>query len=217
MTWTKLSDDWTDDTWTLSDAAYRLHADALVWSNRKLLDLQIPKDDVARISKGSTGLQELLDGSWWLDAGDHYLIQHHAMYQPTREQVLKRQQANRTNGKRGGRPGRERKTQPVSDSQSHSVSERAGQPTHPAPVTPVEMSHIQHPETQSLSESLTHGDGTGRDWKDSLKRAGTNDTGDLESIAHVIAIARKTGCAECQRRAAFANAQPCPDHEEKSA
>jgi hypothetical protein len=42
MTWAKLSDDFTDDCWTLSDGAFRLHVEGLVWSNRKLLDLVIP-------------------------------------------------------------------------------------------------------------------------------------------------------------------------------
>ena len=34
MTWTKLSDDFGDDCWELSDAAYRLHVEGLLWSNR---------------------------------------------------------------------------------------------------------------------------------------------------------------------------------------
>jgi hypothetical protein len=31
MTWTKLSDDFSDDCWELSDAAVRLHMEGLVW------------------------------------------------------------------------------------------------------------------------------------------------------------------------------------------
>ena len=44
MTWTKLSDDYSDDCWTLSDAAYRTHTDGLVWSNRKLLNGRLAKE-----------------------------------------------------------------------------------------------------------------------------------------------------------------------------
>jgi hypothetical protein len=44
MTWTKLSDDFSDDCWQLSDAAYRLHVDGLNWSNRKLLNCLLSKD-----------------------------------------------------------------------------------------------------------------------------------------------------------------------------
>lgn len=35
MTWTKVSDDFTDECWTLSDEAFRLHIEGLTWSNRK--------------------------------------------------------------------------------------------------------------------------------------------------------------------------------------
>lgn len=101
MTWTKLSDDFTDDTWTLSDAAYRLHSDGLVWSNRKLLDLHIPKDDVRRF-KTPEAIGELLDGGWWTIDGNHYVIVHHARYQRMREAVINQQTVNKENrAKRG--------------------------------------------------------------------------------------------------------------------
>lgn len=115
MTWTKLSDDFTDDTWTLSDAAHRLHVDGLVWSNRKLLDLRIPKADLARVSPRAEVVPELLDAGFWVDDSDAYVIRHHARYQRTREQVLKQQETNKANRARGvARPVREQ----------HSVDER---------------------------------------------------------------------------------------------
>ena len=46
MTWTKLSDDFSDDCWQLSDAAYRLHTEGLIWSNRKLLNLRLDKAEM---------------------------------------------------------------------------------------------------------------------------------------------------------------------------
>lgn len=144
MTWTKLSDDYSDDCWTLSDAAFRLHTEGLVWSNRKLLDLRIPKDDLRRFAKCPEVAPELLAVGWWTDEGDHYVIRHHGAYQPTRDAVLTRQAANAENGKKGGRPrkgtgvGRERSEMPTSSSETQSV-------------------------TEPLSESRTHRDGTGRD------------------------------------------------------
>jgi uncharacterized caspase-like protein len=184
MTWTKLSDDWTDDTWTLSDAAHRLHTDALVWSNRKLLDLRIPKEDLPRLSRASESVSELLDGSWWKDEGDHYLIQHHGIYQRTRAQVIKQQEANRLNGRQGGRPGRERhapKTTPVTQSVSESLS-----------------------ELQSGSE--TERDGTGQD-KNSLTEQQQTHTRTAAETA------RATGCYSCQRAAGFnPDGPPCPEH-----
>lgn len=139
MTWTKLSDDFGDDCWTLSDAAVRLHVDGLVWSNRKLLDCQLPKDDLARVSRAAGAVDELVSVGWWTDAGEHYVIRHHAVYQRTRDQVLRQQEANRKNGRRGGLVGRER---------------------HPADTEPADES-----VSESLDESVSERDGTGLVWK----------------------------------------------------
>jgi hypothetical protein len=166
MTWTKLSDDFTDDCWSLSDAAYRLHSEGLVWSNRKLLDLLIPKEDVPRFAKHPEAVTELLDQGFWKDVGDRYLIRHHAQYQRTREAVIKQQDINRQNGGKGGRPkgkGREQVgdvTQGKTQSPTEPLSESRTNPTtqwvkaHPKtePVSPFASSRV---ETQSLTEPLT--------------------------------------------------------------
>lgn len=136
MTWTKLSDDFADDCWTLSDAALRLHVEGLCWSNRKLLDLRIPKDDLRRF-KRPEAVQELINVGWWSDDGDAYFIRHHGQYQRSREAVVKQQEANRSNGRKGGRPVKPAREQALS-SETHSVSE-------------------------SSTETGTQRDGTGRD------------------------------------------------------
>ena len=41
--WTKLGDEFSDEAWNLSDAAFRTHVEALMWSNRLGLDGMIPK------------------------------------------------------------------------------------------------------------------------------------------------------------------------------
>ncbi|GAA3172739.1 hypothetical protein GCM10010531_27830 [Blastococcus jejuensis] len=125
MTWTKLSDDYSDDCWTLSDAAFRLHTEALVWNNRKLLDLRIPKADLRRFAKTPEAAPELLAVGWWSDDGDAYVIRHHGTYQRTREQVLAQQTANAENGRRGGRPRKPREISemPSSTQETQSVSE----------------------------------------------------------------------------------------------
>jgi hypothetical protein len=46
MTWTKHPDDYADQLWSLSDAAYRLHCSATVFSNRTLTDGYVPADRV---------------------------------------------------------------------------------------------------------------------------------------------------------------------------
>ena len=106
MTWTKLSDDFSDDCWELSDAALRLHVEGLVWSNRKLLDLILCKEDMVRWAKRPAAADELVNAGWWRDEGDYYLIVHHARYQRAREVTLKLQERNQRNGARGGRPAK---------------------------------------------------------------------------------------------------------------
>lgn len=130
MTWTKFSDDFTDDCWVLTDAAYRLHTDGLIWSNRKLLDLCIPKEDVARFAKRPEVVSELLDQGFWTDVGSAYVIRHHAQYQRTREAVIKQQEVNRENGGKGGRPkGRTREqVQDVTNLKTHSQTEPQSEP-----------------------------------------------------------------------------------------
>lgn len=127
MTWTKLSDDFLDDCWELSDAAWRLHVEGLVWSNRKLTDLTLKKNDVLRWAKRPGAAAELVGCGWWSDRGDHYEINHHGVYQRTKEQVLKQQQANKRNGSRGGRarPAREQ-ADDLKPSETESLSERDG-------------------------------------------------------------------------------------------
>jgi hypothetical protein len=135
MTWTKLSDDFSDDCWRLSDAAWRLHVEGLLWSNRKLLDLALDKDEMRCWAKHPDAAAELVANGWWRDEGKHYLIIHHALYQRSREAVLKQQEVNKRNGRKGGRPpSREQaadiqpeqppETDSVSDSVSESPSER---------------------------------------------------------------------------------------------
>ncbi len=137
MSSAKLSDDFGDDCWTLSDPAFRLHTE----NGRKLLDCRIPKDDVRRFAKNPDAVRELLDCGWWTEEGDYYVIRHHGQYQRTREAVVAQQAANARNGQKGGRPKKPPREQ-VDDLKSS-------------------------PETQSVSESLsrteTQRDRTGQD------------------------------------------------------
>ncbi|BAS16602.1 hypothetical protein AHiyo8_49050 [Arthrobacter sp. Hiyo8] len=103
MSWAKFSDDYADDCWTLSDAAFRLHAEGIIWSNRKLLDMRIPNDDLCRF-KRPEAVHELLEAGFWSDRGTHFEILHHSEYQRTREAVIATQTRSRTNGAKGGRP-----------------------------------------------------------------------------------------------------------------
>lgn len=151
MTWTKISDDFTDDTWSLSDQAYRLHTEGLIWSNRKLLDLKLPKDDVRRFAKHPDAVHELVEGGWWEDIGDSYIVRHHARYQRSREAVIKQQTVNKQNRARRGqndKPTREIAPNDSLNDSSHGM-DRTGQdrpgrrevptikPTTEWPVVPI--------------------------------------------------------------------------------
>jgi hypothetical protein len=128
VTWSKLSDDYGDDCETLSDAAFRLHTEAIVWSNRKLLDCRVPRSDVRRFARDPEGsaMPELVDAGFWQLDGDVIVIVHHAAYQRSRADVVKQQAANARNGRKGGRAHRApRELNPGSNSLSNLVSDSA--------------------------------------------------------------------------------------------
>jgi hypothetical protein len=164
MTWTKLSDDFSDDCDELTSDAFRLHVEGLIRSNRKLLDLRLGKSKIAKwvwnYEAALTAVKELLEIGWWTDEGDHYLIRHHGVYQRTREQVLRQQEVNQRNGKRGGRP-------------------------------PREIANPHNPETESLTESLTERDGSGQDWPGREEAlSGSGETQNQDSPAAICRYCR---------------------------
>jgi hypothetical protein len=77
MTWTKLGDEFSDAAAPLSDAAFRTHVEALCWSNRRLLDLTIPKASLKRFAETdhpNAAAKELVEAGWWEDHGDGWWI-----------------------------------------------------------------------------------------------------------------------------------------------
>lgn len=142
MTWTKLSDDFSDDCWELSDEAFRLHVEGLLWSARKLLDLVLAKDEMHRWAKHPEAVSELVERGYWRDEGDgRYRIVHHACYQRSRAQEMRRQEANRANAHERWRP---RASKPQSKPQCDSHNDWQS-------------------ESDSQSDSQCEMDGTGRD------------------------------------------------------
>lgn len=175
MTWTKVSDDFSDDCWQLSDRAFRLHVEGLIWSNRKLLDLLLDKDDLRRWAKHPDAAEELVACGWWADEGDRYRIRHHGSYQRSRDVVLKLQERNQRNGVRGGRPPKVPR-------------ERFG-PKADKPKTQLGSEMESQVETQRV--------GTGRDWP-GLQESGTA----LEPRQHETAQCADSSvlCADCAER-----------------
>jgi hypothetical protein len=77
VTWTKLGDEFAGETARLSDAAFRTHVEALIWSNHRLLDLMIPQRDVRRLAETldmDEAVKELIESGWWEERGDAYWI-----------------------------------------------------------------------------------------------------------------------------------------------
>lgn len=77
MTWTKLGDEFSDEARDLTDAEVRTHIDALNWSNRRGLDLHVPKRDLRRFAESQAAdeaVAGLLAKDWWKDRGDAWYI-----------------------------------------------------------------------------------------------------------------------------------------------
>jgi len=77
VTWTKLGDEFGPESADLTDAEYRTHVEALVYSSWRLLDLHVPKSEVRRFA-GSPAAEAAVDGlvvkGWWEDRGDAWYI-----------------------------------------------------------------------------------------------------------------------------------------------
>lgn len=68
MTWTKIGDEYSDWARGLSDAAFRTHTEALIWSNRRGLDLIISGRDLHRFAETmdpAAAVAELVASGWW--------------------------------------------------------------------------------------------------------------------------------------------------------
>jgi hypothetical protein len=128
MTWTKQGDKFADECWELSDAAYRLHDEGLIWSNRKTTDGRLAKDDMVRWAKRPGSAEELVARGWWEDRGDHYQIIHHIGYQRTAAQIAKQSIANAKNAnRRWSKKGAPDESSCDSQSDSQCDMDRTGQ------------------------------------------------------------------------------------------
>jgi hypothetical protein len=122
MTWTKIGDEFADHCWRLSDAAFRLHVEGLVWSNRKHLDGRLSKGEPWSWTRCPEAVTELVTKNWWEDCGDDYLILNHMGWQRTAEQWFHQSRVNTSNGRKGGRP-RKPKTESLTELETESKSE----------------------------------------------------------------------------------------------
>lgn len=95
MTWTKLSDDFADDCANLSDAAFRTHVEALIWTMRRETGGYLTIRDVRRCAESphaEMAVTELVNVGWWTVEAQGYLIRHHMEHQPEPDLIAKRRE-----------------------------------------------------------------------------------------------------------------------------
>ena len=95
MTWTKLSDDFADQCSSLSDAAFRTHAEALIWTMRRETAGYITAQDIRRFAESphaEMAVQELVACGWWSIDGQGYRVNHHMEHQPEPDLIAKRRE-----------------------------------------------------------------------------------------------------------------------------
>jgi len=77
MTWTKLGDEFAVEARDLTDAEYRTHTEALIWSNWRLLDMMVPKRDLHRFAESphaEAAVAGLVAKGWWQDHGRSWFV-----------------------------------------------------------------------------------------------------------------------------------------------
>lgn len=82
VVWLKLSDDFGDECARvdLSDAAFRTHVEAQLWTMRRESAGRLTFRDVRRFAESDgvdAAVAELLKAGFWTETGDGYVIEHH--------------------------------------------------------------------------------------------------------------------------------------------
>lgn len=131
MTWTKLSDDYGDECRDLSDAAFRTHTEALIWTMRRETGGYIEARDVRRFAESphaEMSVDELIAVGWWSVERQGYLIRHHMEHQPEPDLIAKRRAdtAERVKKHRRRKAGLSEESFPV----------EASYPSRPVPSRP---------------------------------------------------------------------------------
>jgi hypothetical protein len=95
VSWLKKSDDFGRDCRDLSDAAYRLHDEGLLWVMYRENGGRFPKRELywfAGTLDPDKAVAELLACGFWLDLVTDYEIKHHMEHQTEPEVMRKRRE-----------------------------------------------------------------------------------------------------------------------------
>lgn len=107
MPWVRFDDRFTihRKVGGLSDAAFRLHVEAIFWCARELTDGRIARDELRQVSgiaRPDRHVAELVRRGVWLEAADGWEINDYLKYQPTREKVERDRETKAIAGRAGG-------------------------------------------------------------------------------------------------------------------
>lgn len=103
MTWLKLGEEFTRETRTLSDAAFRTHVEGLAWVLDRETGGALAERDVGRFAETEdpmAAVDELVDAGYWRRTGSGYVIEHHMDEQPSPQYL---QDKRRNNAQRQAR------------------------------------------------------------------------------------------------------------------
>ncbi len=89
----------------LSDAAFRLHTEAIFWCARELTDGRIARDELKQVSgiaRPDRHVTELVGRGLWDETDRGWQIHDYLEYQPARAKVLRDRTAKAAAGRKGG-------------------------------------------------------------------------------------------------------------------
>jgi len=118
----------------LSDAAFRLHVEAIFWCARNLTDGFIGQGDlvsVSRYRRPQGYVAELVNGGLWDVVDDGWQIHDYLDWQDSRDKVLRIREARRAAGRAGGIRSAQSRSKPkakLKQVASDSVEPRAPRP-----------------------------------------------------------------------------------------
>lgn len=209
MTDARVPDRWLTDPEfdQLSDRAFRTFIGGLQWSNGQGTDGRLPASSLRflhPLGVDDTTAAELITAEHWTRTDDGYQVAHWTDTQSLAADVNKAREDN----KRRQAEWRKR----------HSKSE-PDQPATDSVTGDVTGDVTRYVTGDVTRESLRLGKAQAQAQLEvEPKYYGTSPLeSETDRVARLIAIVRNTGCVECQRRSAFPNAEPCPEHRAVSA
>lgn len=160
MPWVKLTDDWYDDPKiaALDDGGVALWVIGLTWCARNLTDGHIPARVARKLTDdGDRAVDQLVTARLWSSTEAGFLVENYLEYQPSRDEVLSKRDAERKRSQRRRTPADQRS----SGDRAVDRPETGSRPSHPVPVPEAQLltsqSEIALRHPHAVDERLTYG------------------------------------------------------------